>query len=131
MVHERRGHELAGIKLIVMLACPHEGSEYLASIRRLLRFGSHPQAENLQALNRDVVDAQRVVLQRIVNAATVTDTQCPIPIYVYSGLSDNIVPAVSAQSVFPFTAALPGDHSSILDPDAPGSATLETRVGSN
>ncbi len=48
MLNKGRGKELAEIKLIVMLACPNEGSEYLRSIRAMAGFGLHPQARDLE-----------------------------------------------------------------------------------
>ena len=77
-------------------------------------------------LGREVGEARRVVLRQIVHASAVDDRQCPIPFYVYSGRTDNVVPRQSAQSAFPFAEVLPGDHFSILDPGSPGSLTLPT-----
>ena len=126
MLDQGRGRELARIRSIVILACPNGGSEYLRSIRRVLWFGHHPQAGSLKVLDRRVTDTQRTVLERIVNATGVDDRQCRIPFHVYAGDSDKIVTAASAQGAFPQVGTLPGDHSSILDPDAPGNRTAET-----
>ena len=60
------------------------------------------------------------------NASSLDDRHCPIPIYVYSGRTDNIVIRQSAQSAFPYAEVLPGDHFSILVPDSPGSLTVPT-----
>lgn len=124
MLGEGRGRELATIRLIVMLSCPNEGSEYLRSIRAVAGLGRHPQAGQLDLLTRDVGDARRVVLRQVVNATTVDERHCPIPVYVYSGRTDNVVLRETAQSVFPNAEVLPGNHFSILDPDAPGHLTL-------
>jgi len=126
MVYERRARELARIKTIVMLACPNGGSEYLRSIRHILRFGRHAQAGNLEVLNRQVTNTQRTVLQRIVNATGVDEDQCRIPFHVYAGSSDKIVTAASAQGAFPGASTLAGNHFSILDPASPGNRTVET-----
>jgi tetratricopeptide (TPR) repeat protein/pimeloyl-ACP methyl ester carboxylesterase len=126
MLTEGRGRELARIRAIVMLSCPNEGSEYLASIRAVTGFDRHPQAGQLDVLEREVGEARRVVLRQIVNASTLDDRHCPIPVYVYSGRTDNIVVRQSAQSAFPYAEVLPGDHFSILVPDSPGSLTLPT-----
>ena len=126
MLDQGRGRELARIRSIVMLACPNGGSEYLRSIRRVLWFGHHAQAGSLKVLDRRVADAQRTVLERIVNATGVDDRQCRIPFHVYAGDSDKIVTATSAQGAFPQVGTLPGDHFSILDPDAPGNRTAGT-----
>lgn len=126
MLTEGRGRELARIRLIVMLSCPNEGSEYLRSIRAITGFGHRPQASQLDVLDREVGEARRIVLRQIVNATVVDARHCPIPVFVYSGRTDNIVLRESAQSVFPYAEVLPGDHFSILDPDAPGHLTLPT-----
>ncbi|MBN1250232.1 MAG: hypothetical protein JXC32_21390 [Anaerolineae bacterium] len=123
MLSEGRGRELARIRVIVMLACPNGGSEYLCSLRRALGFGRHPQAASLRVLDKQVTDTQRTVIQRIVNATGTDDHQCRIPFYVYAGNADNVVTAVSAKGAFPFAGVLAGDHFSILDPTAPGNRT--------
>jgi pimeloyl-ACP methyl ester carboxylesterase len=125
MLSEGRGRDLQSIRLIVLLACPNEGSEYLGSIRAAAGFVRHPQAKALRVLNDDVGEARRIVSRQIINADTVDDRHCPIPFYVYSGDSDNVVRRTSAQSNFPHVGVLPGNHFSILDPAAPGSLTFE------
>jgi hypothetical protein len=123
MFNEGRGLELARIRVIVMLACPHEGSEYARSIRAVAGFGRHPQAGSLKVLDREVGEARRIVMRQVVNATKLDERNCPIPVYVYSGRTDNVVLLRSAQSIFPNAEALPGDHFSILDPGAPGNIT--------
>jgi hypothetical protein len=124
MLGEGRGRELATIRLIVMLSCPTEGAEYLRSVRAVVGFGRHPQAGQLDVLSREVGEARRVVLRQVINATTVDERHCPIPVYVYSGRTDNVVLRETAQSVFPNAEVLPGNHFSILDPDAPGHLTF-------
>ncbi len=126
MLHEGHGRELARIRSIVVIACPNGGSQYLQAARHLLGFGHHPQAGNLEVLDRRITDTQRYVLVRVVNATGVDDHHCRIPVHVYAGASDGIVPAASAQAAFPGAAELAGDHFSILDPHAPGSQTAGT-----
>jgi pimeloyl-ACP methyl ester carboxylesterase len=126
MLHQGRGQELTRIRTIVMLACPNTGSEYLRSLRHVLGFSRHPQASNLDVLNRQIADTQRTVLQGIVNASGVDDHQCRIPFHVYAGNADKIVTAASAQGAFPGASTLAGNHFSILDPAALGNRTAET-----
>lgn len=126
MLAEGRGRELARIRTIVMLACPNEGSEYLASIRAATGLDRNPQAAQLDVLAREVGDARRTVLRQIVHATALDDRQCPIPVHVYAGRTDNIVTRQSAQSAFPTAEVLPGDHFTILNPDGPGNLTLPT-----
>ena len=126
MLHQGRGRELKRIRTIVMLACPNGGSEYLRSVRHVLRFGQHAQAGNLEVLDKQVAGVGRTVLQRIVNATGVDDHQCRIPFHVYAGNSDKVVTAASAKGAFPGASVLAGNHFSILDPAAPGNRTAET-----
>lgn len=77
-------------------------------------------------LDREVREARRIVLRQVVNSTTVDDRHCTMPIYVYSGRTDNIVRRESAQSVFPNAEVLPGNHFSILDPEADGNLTAPT-----
>ncbi len=126
MLTEGRGLELARFRLAVMLSCPNEGAEYMRAIRAVVGLGHHPQASQLRVLEREVSEARRIVLRQVVNATAVDDRHCPIPFWVYSGRTDNIVRRGSAHSVFPHAEVLPGDHFSILDPDVPGHLTVPT-----
>ena len=126
MLSEGRGRELATVKLIVMLACPNDGSEYLRSVRAMAGLGRHAQGRNLDTLNSEVADTRRVVLRQIVHASTTNERECPIPMYAYAGRTDRIVRRTSAQGSFPNAGALPGNHFSILNPDLPGSLTVAT-----
>ncbi|MBF5032999.1 MULTISPECIES: esterase/lipase family protein [Micromonospora] len=113
MLRERRKSDVARIELVVMLACPNGGSEYLGSLRVAMGFGRRPQARDLQPHNTDVADALRTVMH-----------STRIPLYAYSGSSDNVVRRASGQGPFRHVGSLPGDHFSILDPDLPGSLTV-------
>jgi tetratricopeptide (TPR) repeat protein/pimeloyl-ACP methyl ester carboxylesterase len=129
MLDHGRGRELARIKLIAMLACPNEGSEYLGTIRSVAGFGWHPQARDLKVLSGKVIETRQKVVDRVIYADGVDDYRCHIPIYVYAGRTDNIVKRETAQSIFPYAESLPGNHSSILDPDVPGHLTFEVIKG--
>jgi hypothetical protein len=125
MISEGRGRELARIGTVIMLACPNGGSQYLASICHALGYGRHPQAANLEVLNKQVPDAQRVVLARVVHASGADDHQCRIPFHVYAAGSDAIVCAASAQAAFPGASTLAGNHFTILNPATPGNRTAD------
>ncbi|WLS43263.1 alpha/beta fold hydrolase [Micromonospora profundi] len=129
MANEGRARELARIRLIIMLACPNQGSDYGRSIRRMTGFGRHAQARDLQTLSADVAAAQRTVQRQIVAAIRLSDRECPIPIHAYAGRSDNIVRRPSAQGGFTHVSTIPGNHFSILDPEAKGNITAAVISG--
>lgn len=124
MLHDGRGGELARIQRLVMLACPSNGSELLLSLRRRVLGGRHPQEGDLRPLNDQVNATLRTIVRDVVHATAVTDRTCPIPVSVYAGESDGVVSRASAQSVFPDSSALPGDHSGILKADSPQHRTF-------
>lgn len=126
MLNEGNGRKLARIRSIVMLACPHEGSDYLRSLRTAAGFGFHPQARALRQLDTSVAASRRTVLGQIVHANEVDDRNCPIPIHVYAGTTDNVVTRVTAHSAFPGAGMIPGNHFSIIDPRSPDSLTVQT-----
>jgi hypothetical protein len=101
--------ELARIRAVVMFACPNAGSSLALSLRRRAWFWRHPQERELRPLNALVADTQRIVLNRFVRT---------VPLVVYAGESDGVVPPASARSVFPDAHVLPGDHFSIVQPDS-------------
>lgn len=118
MVMSSRGRDLRRIRRIVMFACPNSGSEAFIAVRRWARFWSNPQERTLRPINESVVEAQRIVIDRIVYAKHISSEQCPIPILAYAGDRDNIVTPASAKGVFPKVGILPGDHFSIIQPDS-------------
>ncbi|MEU0626884.1 hypothetical protein [Streptomyces sp. NPDC005989] len=120
------GRRLARIRRLVMLACPNNGSELLLSLRRNVLGLGHPQERDLRPLNDQVNATLRTVLRDVVHATAVSDRTCPILVNAYAGESDRVVRAASAQSVFPDSAALPGDHSTILKAKDAGHRTFTT-----
>lgn len=115
MLREGRGLELSRIHRVVQLATPNSGSELFRSVRRIAV--RSPQEKELRAYNEVVFDALNEVLRKIVNApAAPTEHTCRIPFSVYAGESDGIVTRASAQSQFPDSGVLPGDHFSIIKP---------------
>lgn len=121
MSQDGRARELTRIKQIVMYSCPNPGSQFLLSLRQRVPW-KNPQEQELQPLNRAVTEAQRTVLEKIVNADEASETQCPIPITTCAGTTDNIVPPASATWVFPSREVIDGDHFSIVRP-SDGSAS--------
>jgi pimeloyl-ACP methyl ester carboxylesterase len=113
-----RGSELRRIRRVVMFACPNNGSELLRSARRIL-LRRNPQNAELHSLNAEVIEAQGVVINRVVNAAENGSSSWRIPIMAYAATSDNVVRPESARSVFPDAGSLPGDHFTIIRPKSP------------
>lgn len=114
---EGRGRELQNIRLVVLFACPTDGSQYAATIRATTRwFIRNPQERELLPLNDKIAEARRTIINRVVNSSAVAPDTCPIPFFVYAGESDGIVSPQSARSVFPDAGVVPGNHSSIIKP---------------
>lgn len=127
MLDESRGKDLARISRIILLACPNNGSEFFRVLRKAIgTFWRHPQERQLRPYTDDVADTHWRVINRIVNAKSITSDSCPIEFHVYAGESDNIVTPASARSTFPNWGALPGDHNSILRPDSLNNRTYKT-----
>ncbi|MFD3842117.1 esterase/lipase family protein [Streptomyces sp. NPDC058642] len=126
MLSDGSGYELARIRRLVLLACPNNGSELLLSLRRNVLGSRHPQEKDLRPINDQVTATLRTVLRDVVHATRLSERTCPIDIKVYAGESDAVVPAASAQSVFPNSAVLPGDHSSILKAKTASHRTFTT-----
>ncbi|QIS12358.1 alpha/beta fold hydrolase [Nocardia arthritidis] len=119
MIQRGRGLELRRIAAVVMLACPNSGSELAILLRRSASgFWKHPQEAELRPIAKKVTDAQQIVLEHIQYAKTVDAQNCPIPLYLYAGTSDNVVRPASAAGLFPEVKALPGDHFSIIAADS-------------
>lgn len=111
-----QARELARIRQIVLYACPTLGSPFFAKTRTWLFAGRHPQEHHLRLLDGEVFEAHQLVLRNVVNADTVTDYTCPIPVTAVVGGEDNIVPRIEATGWFPTTETVAADHFSILKP---------------
>jgi|GEM_PF-6418000 len=118
MLADGRGADLARIRRIIMFACPNDGSELLLLFRRPL-VRRHAQERDLRPLADSVSETRRRIMNSVVYARNVAPDRCPIPLAVYAGESDNVVTRASAVSSFPTAGALPGDHSSVVQPDSP------------
>jgi|GEM_PF-2339676 len=123
MLRQRRGRELARIKLVVMFACPNSGAQFLLSVRRSAKWWWNPQERELRPAVEAVLNAQKTVLRSIVKAQGLGDEECRIPIAAYGGLSDDIVPPMGAVWVFPLSGIVDGDHFSIVRPTRPDASS--------
>ncbi|MER5210243.1 alpha/beta fold hydrolase [Streptomyces sp. NPDC002838] len=111
------GRELAQIKRIVMYGRPNSGSGFFLFLRKFLWFWNHPQERELRPIsNRHVQEARARVIKSVVHARTVSETECPIPIYAYGGATDNVVLAVDAKTGFTDGGVVEGDHFTIVEP---------------
>lgn len=110
-----RAKELTRIKHILMYSCPNPGSQFMLSVRQRAPWRNQQETE-LRPLDRLVTEAQRTVLEKIVNADETSETQCPIPITACAGTTDKIVPPSSAVWVFPSREVVDGDHFSVVEP---------------
>ncbi|MGW8597611.1 esterase/lipase family protein [Streptomyces sp. NPDC055893] len=115
MINDGRGQELTRIRGVMLFACPNDGSDFMLPLRRAW-WRENPQVRALAPLNPDVKDAQRTVLNQIVQAKVTGSSSCPIPFWVFGGDADNVVTRASAEGVFPNASMLPGDHSTIIKP---------------
>ncbi|WP_231386778.1 alpha/beta fold hydrolase [Nocardia sp. BMG111209] len=109
-----RGCDLKRVRRVLMFATPNSGSEYFLLLRKL--FSRNPQEIELRPDNEKIVETQNIILQQVVYAKKFTATTAPIPVEVYAGMSDRIVPSQSAKAAFPYHGDLPGDHSTIIEP---------------
>jgi hypothetical protein len=86
-------------------------------MRRLVfRLFPNPQERSLRVLAKETAAAQNVVREKVAGATHIGPTECPIPIRCFWGLEDNIVLAQSAQGSYYEGSAIPGDHSTIIQP---------------
>jgi Alpha/beta hydrolase family len=118
MIINSQGHDLERIRLIALFACPNSGSEIFLAARRSAWFWHQPQERELRPLNHLVAQTHGIVINRIVHAKSVSSNECPITVLALAGEEDNVVTPASARSVFPDTGVLPGDHSSVIQPDS-------------
>ncbi|WP_082859741.1 alpha/beta fold hydrolase [Alloactinosynnema sp. L-07] len=115
-VTEGRARNLQKIASVALITCPNEGSEFLILLRRFAPFWNQPQERSLRPMQKEIDETRRIVLQRIAYARDLTDSTCPIPIWVYTAESDGVVTRRSALSMFNSGnyGALPGGHSDVI-----------------
>lgn len=108
---------LSKISSVVLFACPNRGSPIFLNTRRRLFGNRNPQESRLRPFDQEMEEVHRQVVVRLA-----LDAQKPpddrIPFHVYCGSEDAVVPRMSALGDFPAIATLPGDHSSIIQPEA-------------
>ena len=109
--------DLKRIRGVIQFATPNRGSNILSDTRSILAqlTGKNPQEEGLRTLDDATDGILRSIERYVLGATALTKDSCPIAFQVFYGLQDNVVTKVSAGGPFDDVAALPGDHSSILN----------------
>lgn len=119
LLDQGRGEDLKRVQQIILLATPHFGSGIASTLRRMLyTVIPNAQERSLRLLDPEVHDLLSSVQKRIVAATARTTHECPIPIHAFWGQQDGVVGQASARALFPNNSPLPGDHSSIIRPNA-------------
>ncbi|MEU8900197.1 alpha/beta fold hydrolase [Nocardia sp. NPDC048505] len=109
--------ELQRIRRVLTFATPNSGSQYVIYLRKMLGWiVQNNQEKELRAINAEVIETQRILFERIINATAATETTVPIPFEAYAGQQDKIVEPQSAHFLFPIHGDLDGDHSTIIRP---------------
>lgn len=110
--------DLGRVRGVVLFACPNSGSQWAraARIKMPLIFGKNAQIQALVPLNEAILEWRRPIIERIVNAHPDQPDAYPIPIRVYAGTDDGIVPLASAIDHFHNVGALSGDHGGVIRP---------------
>jgi pimeloyl-ACP methyl ester carboxylesterase len=111
-----QGHRLARIRSIVMFSCPNSGSNFAIGVRRAAIIWRNVQENELRPLKTALLETQATVLNQVIHATSITSSTCPIPIHVYAGASDQIVPPATARGSFPSARTIRGDHFDIIQP---------------
>lgn len=124
MLEDGEGTRLTRIRNIVLFACPTAGSDFLRTVRRLLRMVPtfrHVQERALRPLDADMTRVQELILNKVVHATETSDQTCPISLRLYAGATDRIVTRPSAHGPYPHrcTRVVGGDHFEIIRPDSP------------
>lgn len=111
-----QGHRLARIRSIIMFSCPNSGSDFAIGVRRAAFIWGNAQERELRPLRSILLETQATVVNQVIHATGTSSSECPIPIRVYAGASDQIVPPATARGSFPFARTIPGDHFNIIQP---------------
>ena len=121
-----QARQLRRIRQAIFIATPNLGSIFLDRTRRLtdrlLKFFTwaflHPHERLLRALQPEIMEIQKLLLDRVVVTGTASDQAWPVPLQCLYGLKDKIVLGVSAQSFFSpeICTALTAGHMNIVQP---------------
>jgi pimeloyl-ACP methyl ester carboxylesterase len=117
LLQQGQASTLARVQQVIFFATPSEGSLTGWNLRLLLStLFQNPQELTLRVLNPDVAEMRAVIQQRAVSATSDGANSWRVPIHVFCGLQDNIVPEASARGPFVSVKRVPGNHFTILRP---------------
>lgn len=128
LLKSQRAKELRWIRQAIFVATPNLGSIFLdrtrrftdRMLRRVTGVFLNPQERLLRALQPEIMEIQKLIMDRIVAAApaTIADDRWPVPLQCFYGSEDRIVLQVSAQSFFSpdICTALNAGHTDIVSP---------------
>jgi pimeloyl-ACP methyl ester carboxylesterase len=118
LVSKGKAASLSNVRQAIFMATPSEGSNTGMSLRVLAAsLINNPQELKLRVLNPDIADMTAQVREQICDAERDTQSTHRIPIHVFCGMSDNVVPVASARGSFSNVVSVPGTHFSIITPD--------------
>jgi pimeloyl-ACP methyl ester carboxylesterase len=117
VVSSGKGEKLSAIRQVILIAPPLQGSTLVSGVRKLIsRYVDNPQERQLRVLNPDMSTIMAHIQEQIVAATEPDKATYPVPIRLFYGQSDGIVPEASARGGFTKATPLPGDHSSVIRP---------------
>lgn len=128
LLESRQARLLRWVRQAIFVATPNLGSIFMDRTRRLtdhiLRRFTHaflnPQERLLRALQPEIMEIQKLVMDRVVAAAPamISDERWPVPLQCFYGTDDKIVLKISAQSFFSpdVCTALKAGHMDIVEP---------------
>ncbi len=128
LLESLQAKQLRWIRQAIFVATPNLGSIFLDRTRRftdrMLRLATwaflNPQERLLRALQPEIMEIQKLMMDRIVAAApaTISDERWPVPLQCFYGSADKIVLQLSAQSFFSpdICTALDAGHMDIVRP---------------
>jgi hypothetical protein len=86
MLSDGQGLNLARVRLIVLFACPNDGSQFLSPLRWVTRFLlRNPQEKGLLPLDARITDARLRPLTPVPSAATLTGIDAHRSIFGING----------------------------------------------
>lgn len=112
---------LRNVRQAIFFATPCLGSKTAMSLRLLMAsFASNSQEVTLRVFNPEITDIRSAVRERIVGATCDDDRTWRIPVHVFCGMQDNIVPEATARADFESVFPVRGNHFTILRPEDRG-----------